>query len=165
MWRVFGRFIWTEGPWKVTFRPFSCSKCDEVFAKSEKLKTHERVLSFERLVGCSQCDKFFVDSYELKAHKKGTFRRQTIQLRPMWQSFFTNSEELKSHETEHSSKQPFSCSQCDEVFAKSEKLKTHERVYSSKKLVGCFQCDEFLVDSYQHQFVKTRFCRVLSKMS
>ena len=47
----------------------SCSKCDKTFSHMDRLRTHERVHTYEKPFNCSMCDKRFCRSHHLKQHE------------------------------------------------------------------------------------------------
>ena len=78
-------------------KPFSSSKCNKTFRKSELLKREERVLTGDKPLNCSQCATECTRVYILKTHKQ-----------------------IRTDE------KPFSCKRCDYKCKQSTALMTRE---------------------------------------
>lgn len=62
------------------YKPFSCTYCQQRFAKAETLKHHTMTHTGEKPHACSFCDKRFIQSVALKTHLKVHAKHNKIEI-------------------------------------------------------------------------------------
>nr|XP_023701125.1 oocyte zinc finger protein XlCOF7.1-like isoform X1 [Paramormyrops kingsleyae] len=102
-------------------------------------KTDFRVGRKEKRFSCTYYENNFSQSKDLETYQSPHTTEKPFSCVQCGKRFL-HIRDLKGHQRVHTGEKPFSCSQCEKRFSYLHQLKTHQRVHTGEKPFSCAQC-------------------------
>ena len=174
-------------------KPYKCGICGAGFIKSQDLKVHENIHTWDLTFTCDVCGKSFSKAEALRKHKEKVHDKDEGHICKLCNAVFEHKADLETHfETHntgltctlcglkfptqskllqhgyaHAGKKPYICEFCDAVFGQKGHLKRHmARKHPEEKIFECFLCDASFVlqdDLEKHQKVHSASTNIQCK--
>lgn len=120
-------------------RPYACTKCDQTFCSSDKLKVHERRKhTGEKPYVCQHgCGSAFVNAWDRKMHERTHTGEKPYACAHCGQRF-ASKQQMKVHAMRmHTHEKPWECGQCGKAFTTKGQLTEHTRWHTGAKPYAC----------------------------